>query len=63
MKRFFAAIVAIFFPWVTLLANDNLGGAIAALVMQTTIIGWIPASAWAWRVMNENKTKPPFSNQ
>lgn len=45
------------FPWIVLLANDNPGGALLALVMQATVIGWIPAGMWALRVMNEKSSK------
>jgi uncharacterized membrane protein YqaE (UPF0057 family) len=54
MNRFFWSMLAIFFPWVVLLMKDNPGGALMALIMQATAIGWIPASAWAWRVVHED---------
>ncbi|ASQ47284.1 hypothetical protein [Legionella clemsonensis] len=54
ISRLFWTFLAIFFPWVILLLDDNPGGAIVALVMQATIIGWIPASFWAIRVIQEN---------
>ena len=53
MKLFFMNILAIFLPWLALLISDNPGAAILALMMQATIIGWIPASMWAWRVVQE----------
>lgn len=49
MKRFFLAFLALFFPWLVLLINDDPIGAIIALMMQVTIIGWIPATLWARR--------------
>lgn len=55
MKRFFMSMLAIFFPWVVLLIKDNPGGALMALIMQATAIGWIPASIWAWRVVREDE--------
>jgi uncharacterized membrane protein YqaE (UPF0057 family) len=55
MKRFFMSFIAIFFPWVIFLINDNLGGAIIALVLQATFIGWIPAAIWALKVVKKNK--------
>ena len=51
----FGGLLAIFFPWLSLLINDNPGGAFVALIMQVTIIGWPFASAWALRVHRENK--------
>ncbi len=70
MKRFFWSLLAIFFPWVVLLLDDNPGGAVVALVMQATLFGWIPASMWAWRIAhgtvegkkNEKKTTPEENN-
>lgn len=58
MKRIFMSILAIFFPWVILLMYDNPGGALVALILQATVIGWIPASMWAWRTIHETKKKP-----
>jgi len=52
MKRFFLSLLAIFFPWVVLLLDDNPGGALVALVLQATLFGWIPASMWAWRIVH-----------
>ncbi|MFA5959016.1 MAG: YqaE/Pmp3 family membrane protein [Tatlockia sp.] len=52
LLTFFAAL---FFPWLVLLFKDNPGGALLALVMQASIIGWIPASMWAWRSMRETQ--------
>ena len=60
MKRLFMSFLAIFFPWVVLLMYDNPGGALVALILQATVIGWIPASVWAWRISHvstKNKTK------
>lgn len=48
-------ILAFAFPWMVLFIYDNPGGAILALVMQATLIGWIPASIWAYRVANEEE--------
>jgi hypothetical protein len=55
MKRVVLSILAIAFPWLILLINDNPGGAVIALVMQATIIGWPFAAIWAWRVINPEK--------
>lgn len=55
MKKIFMKILAFAFPWMVLFIYDNPGGAILALVMQATLIGWIPASIWAYRVANEEE--------
>ncbi len=49
----FMSIVAIFFPWLILLLDDNPGGALIALIMQATVIGWLPVSFWALRLVRE----------
>ncbi len=55
MKRITMSILAVFFPWLVLLINDNPGGAIVALIMQATVIGWPFASVWAWRQIHPKK--------
>ncbi|WP_019215371.1 hypothetical protein [Legionella tunisiensis] len=53
IKRMFMTFLAVFFPWIILLMEDNPGGSVVALLMQATVIGWIPASLWALRIVNE----------
>lgn len=55
LVRFFLSVLAIFFPWTILLIYDNPTGALMTLVLQATIIGWIPASCWAWRLVHPKK--------
>ena len=50
MHRFLYMLLSIFFPWIVLLIADNPGGALVALVMQVTVLGWPFASMWAWRI-------------
>ncbi|HBB7076164.1 hypothetical protein SCM19_07450 [Legionella pneumophila serogroup 1] len=50
--RIILSILAIFMPWLVLLIKDNPGGAVVALIMQATLIGWPFASIWAWRAVN-----------
>ncbi|KGP64061.1 hypothetical protein EP47_07860 [Legionella norrlandica] len=52
MKKILLSILAISMPWVVLLIKDNPGGAVVALIMQATVIGWPFASYWAWRTVN-----------
>lgn len=51
MRRIVLSVVAVFLPWLVLLLEDNPGGAVVALVMQATLIGWPFASMWAWRTI------------
>lgn len=56
MKRIILSILSIFIPWLVLLLQDNPGGALVALIMQVTIIGWPFATIWAWRSVNPGKS-------
>lgn len=47
------SLLAILFPWLILLFEDNPGGAVVALVMQASVIGWPFASVWALRTMKD----------
>ena len=59
--RIFWSIIAILFPWIILLLDDNPGGALIAFLMQATFIGWLPASIWAYRVANPPQPKKSTS--
>ena len=51
-KHFFMSLLAIFVPWVVMLIYGNIGGTLITLVLQATVIGWIPAAIWAWRTVH-----------
>ncbi|ARG96318.1 hypothetical protein B6N58_00675 [Legionella micdadei] len=55
IKSFFMGFLAIFFPWLALLIEDNPGGALVALILQASVIGWLPATVWAWRTVRETR--------
>jgi hypothetical protein len=57
MKWMFWTFLSVAFPWLVLLLHDNPGGAVVALVMQATAIGWIPATLWAMRTVKEAEAK------
>ena len=57
MKKLLLKITAIFLPWLILLIKDNPGGAFVALVLQASLIGWIPAAMWALNALKEEKPK------
>lgn len=59
INRLFWNILCFALPWMVLLIHDNPGGAIAALVMQASLIGWIPATLWAMRTVKEARTVAP----
>ena len=54
MKRIFMWFLSAGFPWIVLLIADDPIGALIALVMQVSIIGWIPASIWAWKAYKKS---------
>ena len=62
MKRPFMSFLAIFFPWAVLLIDDNPGGALVALILQATAIGWLPASIWAWTIVHGTDKKKELKN-
>jgi hypothetical protein len=53
MKKIYS-FLALFFPALVFLIYDNPPGALIALIMQATVVGWIPASMWAWKVIHES---------
>ena len=62
LKRTLMSGLAIFFPWVIMLIDDNPGGFLIAIVLQATVVGWIPASIWAWRIVHGNEKNKPIVN-
>ncbi|WP_343696847.1 YqaE/Pmp3 family membrane protein [Flavobacterium sp.] len=40
-------LIAIFFPWLSFLLRGKIFTAIICLILQITLIGWIPAAIWA----------------
>lgn len=46
--------VAIFLPWLALMLRGRWGQGLLCLVLQITVIGWIPAALWAVLVINND---------
>ncbi|RZL29288.1 MAG: YqaE/Pmp3 family membrane protein [Pedobacter sp.] len=40
-------LIAIFFPFISFLLRGRIITGIICLILQITLIGWIPAAAWA----------------
>ena len=55
MKKMLMMLLALFFPWLILLFNDNPGGAFLSLILQVTVIGWPFATMWALRTQYPKK--------
>lgn len=51
MKRILLSILAIFFPWIVILLEGKFIASMACLALQLTVIGWIPASIWAFKAV------------
>ncbi len=41
-------LLALFLPWVVFLTMGKIGQGILCLILQITIIGWLPATLWAF---------------
>ena len=40
-------VIAIFIPWLTFFTIGKIGRGFICLLLQLTIIGWLPAAIWA----------------
>jgi len=41
-------LLALFLPWVVFFTMGKVGQGILCLILQCTIIGWLPATIWAF---------------
>jgi hypothetical protein len=55
IKRLFMGLLALAFPWLVFLIEDNPRAALIAFTMQATVIGWLPATIWAFSEMRKNR--------
>lgn len=46
--------VAILLPWLALMLRGRIGQGILCLLLQITVIGWIPAAIWALVIINND---------
>ncbi len=49
-------IIALFLPWLTLFTIGRPIAGIVCLIMQITMIGWLPATIWAVYSLSQYKT-------
>ena len=40
-------VIAFFLPWLSLMLQGKIGSGILCLLLQITLIGWVPAFIWA----------------
>ncbi|WP_310377674.1 YqaE/Pmp3 family membrane protein [Flavobacterium sp.] len=45
-------VLAFFLPWLSLMLQGKILSGVICLVLQLTIIGWIPAFIWAFTALN-----------
>ncbi|MFD2602147.1 YqaE/Pmp3 family membrane protein [Flavobacterium suzhouense] len=45
-------VIAFFLPWLSLMLQGKILSGIICLILQITIIGWIPAFIWAVTALN-----------
>jgi uncharacterized membrane protein YqaE (UPF0057 family) len=50
-------LIAIILPWLALMVRGLVGQGILCLILQLTVIGWIPAIIWAIVSINSAETK------
>ena len=41
-------LLALFFPWAVFFTMGKIGQGILCLILQITLIGWLPATIWAF---------------
>ena len=49
-------VIAFFFPWLTFFTIGRPLAGILCLVLQVTLIGWLPATIWAVYALSQYKT-------
>jgi uncharacterized membrane protein YqaE (UPF0057 family) len=48
-------VVAILLPWLAVLIGRHPFKAVACLLLQLSVVGWIPAAIWALAVVREDR--------
>ena len=49
-------LIALFLPWLTFFTIGKPIAGIVCLILQLTLIGWIPATIWAVYALSQYKT-------
>jgi len=49
-------LIALFLPWLTFFTIGRPISGIVCLILQITLIGWIPATIWAVYALSQYKT-------
>ena len=49
-------LIALIFPWLTFFTIGRPIAGVICLILQITLVGWLPAAIWAVYALNEYKT-------
>ena len=49
-------LIALFFPWLSFFTIGRPISGIICLILQATVIGWIPVAIWAVYMLNQYST-------
>ena len=49
-------LIALIFPWLTFFTIGRPIAGVICLILQCTLVGWLPAAIWAVYALNEYKT-------
>ncbi|MBN6074597.1 YqaE/Pmp3 family membrane protein [Aggregatibacter actinomycetemcomitans] len=55
-------IIALILPWLTFFTIGRPFSGIICLILQITLIGWIPATLWAVYALSQYKTDKKIEN-
>jgi uncharacterized membrane protein YqaE (UPF0057 family) len=50
-------LLAILLPWLSFLLRGNILSGIICLILQITLIGWLPAAIWALASLNNSRAE------
>ena len=50
-------LLAILLPWLSFILRGRILTGIICLLLQITVVGWIPAAAWALISLNESRAE------
>lgn len=53
-------VVAILLPWLALLLSGRFIQGFLCLILQITVLGWVPAALWAVLVVNEDRRQRQY---
>ena len=50
-------LIAVLLPWLALMLRGKVVQGLLCLVLQITVLGWVPASIWAILVINNDNAE------